>query len=178
MKIYKENGFVYIIDRDKFFRLTHEEFDYILSEHKSLSYQVLEPVNSKGSQFSTTSVPDVASKKWIRCPKKYCLIVDNVNPELKFNGIYDIKTIESIVSQYGKLPDQINILLGLNKLELLSEEEALKLFKEKDLNGKNKLKPKVGVRRRDDVEMSSSSDEDEESSESITERLIRKAARV
>ena len=82
------------------------------------------------------------------------------------------------MSQYGKLPDQINILLGLNKLELLSEEEALKLFKEKDSNGKNKLKPKVGVRRRDDVEMSSSSDEDEESSESITERLIRKAARV
>ena len=62
MKIYKENGFVYIIDRDKFFRITHEEFDYILSQHKSLSYQVLEPVNSKGPQFSTTSVSDVASK--------------------------------------------------------------------------------------------------------------------
>lgn len=176
MKIYKENDFVYVIDKERFFKLKDSDFNQIISKYGPINYEILAVSGNQGFNIQNESFAITnQEKKWIRFPKKSCLVVDQVSPEIKFNGIYDIKTIESIVSQYGKLPDQINMLVSLGKLELLSNDKAMSLFKERDESIRNKVKPKVGIRRKDDVYMEESS---EEESESFKDRLIRKAAKI
>ena len=175
MHIYKENGFVFIIDSPEFFRLSDIEFNELLSKYPNLEYNDLNNGNSLSfvSNFSNNHVSG-AQLKWIRFPRKSCLIIDSIDPPIRFNGEFDIKDMDSIITQYGKIPDQISMLISMKKLVMISEDAAKALFAEKETQKKLIVKAKHGVQRRDGIEMG----DDSEDHESLEDRLIRKATKI
>jgi hypothetical protein len=110
-------------------------------------------------------------------PRKSCLIIEDVDPVIKFNGIYDIKTIESIIKTHGKVPDQINMYVSMGKLEMITDDAAKAILIEKENFHKEKPKPKKEIKRRDGVSMSDDNG-DESDSDSNEDRLIRNAKRI
>ena len=175
MNIYKENGFVFIIDSPEFFRLSDIEFNELLSKHPNLEYSELNNGKLSAGISNFSNMQNSGSRfKWIRFPKKSCLIIDSVDPPIRFNGEFDIKDMDSIITQYGKVPDQISMLISMKKLVMISEDDAKVLFLEKEEQKKSIVKSKHGVQRRDGIDMGG----DSEDHESLEDRLIRKATKI
>lgn len=174
MKIFKEDGFVFVIDDGNFFKITEQEFINSCKKFNGIHFEELISPSYKtnNNQIVKNNSGDL---KWVRMPRKSCLIIEDVDPVIKFNGIYDIKTIESIIKTYGKVPDQINMYISMGKLEMITDDVAKAILIEKENLHKEKPKPKKEIKRRDDVSMSDDSDDDDDSNE---DRLIRNAKRI
>jgi len=175
MKIFKENGFVFIIDDGNFFKMTEQDFVNSCKKFSGVEFEEL--VSS--SQKINTMVNKVSNDelKWIRMPRKSCLIIEDVDPVIRFNGIYDVKSVDSIIKTYGKIPDQINMYVSMGKLEMITDDAAKSILIEKENFHKEKPKTKKEIKRRDGVSVSDESD-DEFESDSMEDRLIRNAKRI
>jgi hypothetical protein len=175
MKIFKENGFVFIIDDGNFFKMTEQDFFNSCKKFSGVEFEEL--VLSSQKINTTSNKGSNGELKWIRMPRKSCLIIEDVDPVIKFNGIYDVKSVDSIIKTYGKIPDQINMYVSMGKLEMITDDTAKYILIEKENFHKEKPKTKKEIKRRDGVSASDKSDDDFES-DSIEDRLIRNAKRI
>ncbi len=175
MKIFKENGFVFVIDDGNFFKMTEQDFVNSCKKFSGVEFEELVLSSQKTNiMFNKVSNGEL---KWIRMPRKSCLIIEDVDPVIKFNGIYDVKSVDSIIKTYGKIPDQINMYVSMGKLEMITDDAAKSILIEKENFHKEKPKTKKEIKRRDGVSVSDESDDDFES-DSMEDRLIRNAKRI
>ena len=176
MKIFKEDGFVFVIDDGNFFKITEQEFISCCKKFNGIHFDELISSSHKTNiSFNKTSSDEL---KWIRMPRKSCLIIEDVDPIIKFNGIYDVKSVDSIIKTHGKIPDQINMYVSMGKLEMITDDSAKAILIEKENLHKEKPRPKKEIKRRDSISMSSDSDDDDLESDSMEDRLIRNAKRI
>jgi hypothetical protein len=178
---------------DKTYRISFEEFNRIENKLRAIGLLVL---NGRDSHIATSVVkqPSLLSgnerlvseqqsgqKEYIGSASGKCVIVNGLEPKIQFMGLDDIKSIGSISSTYGSIPEAISILIKNGQLVLLNDAEKAERLE--------KMKQKMAVKGKSikqasskSVRLSENAMEDsgyEDSSDvDVEDRVMRNAVKI
>lgn len=178
---------------DKTYRISFEEFNRIENKLRAIGLLVL---NGRDSHMATSIVkqPSLLSgnerlvseqqsgqKEYIGSASGKCVIVNGLEPKIQFMGLDDIKSIGSISSTYGSIPEAISILIKNGQLVLLNDAEKAERLE--------KMKQKMAVKGKSikqasskSVRLSENAMEDsgyEDSSDvDVEDRVMRNAVKI
>jgi hypothetical protein len=182
-----------VIISDRLYRISFDEFSRIESKLRSIGLIVLNDKNTAGFPLSQKDAvvgprlqPQVSSskveKEYIGSPGGKCVIVNGLEPKIQFMGLDDIKSIDSIMNTYGKMPDEISRLINGGQLIMLNEsekQERIEKMKQKmSIKGKSiKQATSKSVRMSENYSDDNSSSEDS-SDVDVEDRVMRNAVKI
>lgn len=138
--------------------------------YSSLSQAIASPfsisINSAIPNQVVGSQPINSAKDFLVPVKDGCFIISKLQPELKFEGKHDAKSIDQIKKTYGEIPKQISHMIASGKLLEVDYTEVKRLKDaymkmQQDKKSKEEARRKLGreIRRRgDDVSLDDSDD--------------------
>lgn len=141
---YSENKVVIVGDR--LYRVSYEEFlrcKSLLESHglicmnadpsslEARKYSDLDSSSPVGGMMQADKSED--KTKHIGSVNGRCIVVNGLDPKLQFVGLDDVKSVDSLVKMYGKVPDEVNALVQKGTLLMMGDaERAERIAKTKE----------------------------------------------